>query len=189
MNAAPVNQARSKSETLSLRIDPKIKFILEFVARMRGQSITTVVERAIREAANNVCVGEGESEKNWADFWDADEGVRTLRLLADPSYPSTFEEDQKREFAKVHWQFFYTDSNAKFVRAAYVRILWPQFQDYMETWVNERRHNNWAAGDAMKEALLAAQIEPPEWPPGAPKTKLKGQIKGALSDLDDEIPF
>ena len=62
-----------KTQSLSLRLDPKTKFTLDFMARIRGQSITTVVERAIKEAAKNVGVGveqlEGPNQlRIWSDF-------------------------------------------------------------------------------------------------------------------------
>lgn len=90
----------AKTMTLSLRLDPKTRFILEFMARIKGQSITTVVERAIKEAADGLRIGPQYDEQGnvdyeptWADFWDASEGVRTLRLLNNPAYPTTFDEE------------------------------------------------------------------------------------------------
>src|ERR1700730_6798082 len=82
-----------KTQTLSLRLDPKTKFTLEFVARINGQTITTVVERAIRESCDRVKIrgvdgGDFSDLCNWQGFWDPEEGVRTLRLLASPDYPS-----------------------------------------------------------------------------------------------------
>jgi hypothetical protein len=54
---------RAKTETLSLRLDPKTKFMLDFLARVQGQSITTVVERAVAKVAADVGVGEYSNEK------------------------------------------------------------------------------------------------------------------------------
>ena len=39
----PKKERGTKTETLSLRLDPKTKFILEFVARINGQTLTTVI--------------------------------------------------------------------------------------------------------------------------------------------------
>src|SRR5215469_18155276 len=88
---------RTKTESLSLRLDPKTKFILEFVARINGQSITTVVERAIKRASEDVGIGPkwdnrgNELEaKNWTTYWDPSDGVRTLKLISDPEYPTSY---------------------------------------------------------------------------------------------------
>lgn len=45
---------RTKAETLSLRISPDLKFGLELLARMEERSLTTEVEKALRELFNTV---------------------------------------------------------------------------------------------------------------------------------------
>src|SRR3984893_15958665 len=125
-----------KTQTLSLRLDPKTKFTLEFVARIKGQTITTVVERAIRESCDQVLIrGVGESDSysgrcNWQHFWDPEEGVRTLSLLASPEYPSNFDEDDLKAFTKAHWEFFYGEEECMNVRRTFVRMLWPKIASY-----------------------------------------------------------
>jgi hypothetical protein len=173
---------RSKTETLSLRLDPKIKFILEFVARINGQSITTVVERAIKVASESVVINSkfGEHErKNWSDFWDTNEGVRTLRLLSEPAFPTNFYEDELRDFTVAHRTFFYLDQLMMEPNRAYVSILWPLLAKYLDIWRTHRSSNYWAAGEAMKKDLLVAKVSPPTWPPAPPQ----------VNTLDDEIPF
>jgi hypothetical protein len=62
----------TKTQTLSLRLDPKTKFTLEFVARIKGQTLTTIVERAIRESCDQVTIGRdfgNEKSFNWQSFW------------------------------------------------------------------------------------------------------------------------
>lgn len=187
----PPPPARAKTEALSLRIDPKTKFILEFAARVRGQSITTVVERAIRDSADKIVLSsaDGQVERNWRDFWSTEDGVRLLRLLADPNYPSNYDEDEIREFTKTHWPFFYTETSGSIPLRAYVEILWPNIQSYLETWRSERHSNYWAAGEAMKADILKAKVQPPEWPKPAGKKTVTGPRESFSQDLDDEIPF
>jgi hypothetical protein len=184
---------RAKSETLSLRMDPKTRFMLELLSRVRGQSITVVVERAIRDAANNMSVSEEESEfgserirKTWSDFWDPNEGVRTLKLLLDRDYPSNFEEDELRAFTKTHWPFFYTSEKALSVRSGLVVILWPKIGEYQAMWREKTNSNYWAAGEAMNKDLTTARVQGPEWPPKATEPMKKEAFS---RDLDDEIPF
>ena len=181
----------AKTKSLSLRLDPKTKFILELVARIKGQNITTVVERAIKETADQVRLGPEWDERgniiegpNWQDFWDPNEGVRTLKLLSDVHYPTTFDEDEVQVFIIAHESFFYTDQRSKHPRRAYVEILWPSIGRYLEIWREKKSEDYWAAGEAMKADLSAARVAPPSWPP---KAKPKVQTEGG--DLDDEIPF
>jgi hypothetical protein len=182
---------RAKTETLSLRLDPKTKFMLDFLARVQGQSITTVVERAVTKVAADIGVGEYNNEKTWSSFWDASEGVRTLRLISDTHYPTNFEEDELLSFAKIHWPFFYHSDRATTPRQAFVDLLWSKMETYLDLWRNERQTNYWAAGEAMQADLSAARIVPPEWPiakkPVAPAANTPRESFSA--DLDDEIPF
>jgi hypothetical protein len=173
----------SKTQTLSLRLDPKTKFTLEFVARIKGQTLTTIVERAIRESCDRVTIGSdfGNEKFNWQTFWDPEEGVRTLKLLACDDYPSTYDEDDLREFTKAHWEFFYTEK-AGTPRRPFVEILWPKIEDYRRIWHEQRDSNYWAAGHAMAADLSAAKVLSPTWP-------RQVQKKSNREDLDDEIPF
>jgi hypothetical protein len=159
----------ARTQTLSLRLDPKTKFTLEFVARIKGQTLTTVVERAIRESCDRVRIGglSGDSDGEiftWQSFWDPDEGVRTLRLLACQHYPSTYDEDDLREFTKTHWEFFYTSAEAKVPGRRFVEILWPKIDEYRRIWHEQRDSDYWVAGKAMVSALSAAKVLPPTWP-------------------------
>jgi hypothetical protein len=159
----------TKTQTLSLRLDPKTKFTLEFVARIKGQTLTTIVERAIRESCDRVRIGSlsgGNFGENftWQSFWDPEEGVRTLKLLACRHYPSTYDEDDLREFTKAHWEFFYTSDQAEAPAETFVEILWPKIDDYRRIWHEQRDSDYWVAGNAMAKALSAAKVLPPTWP-------------------------
>jgi hypothetical protein len=181
-------RAATKTQTLSLRLDPKTRFVLEFVSRVRGQNITTVVERAIKEATSQVVLEPGRSETfddrpNWLDFWDPSEGVRMLKLLSDDRYPSTFEEDELRDFTSAHSEFFYVGKDQP--HGPYLDILWPSIDQFLATWRTTKTSDYWAAGRAMVDALRTAKVSAPEWP------RKKATQKQASFDqeLEDEIPF
>lgn len=165
---------RKKGDTLSLRLDPKTKFILDFIARINGQTITSVVERAIRSYAENVILPN--SAKNWSAFWDVNEGIRKLKLLADADYPSSWEEDELRQFTLSNWEFFYFDSKGQKPCLAYVEILWPKIEEYFSLWKSTHAQDYWAAGKKMANDLKSANFSAPMWPRRA-------------SPNDDDIPF
>ena len=184
-------RTRAKTENLSLRLDPKTKFMLDFMARLRSQSITAVVEQSIREAVNDIGLGEnwnhGERSfsHRWNDFWDPSEGVRVLKLFSVPSYPTTFEEDELRQFTLDHWQFFFTDSKGQYPRRGYVDIIWPRISDFLTIWRNKKTTSYWSAGEAMSETLTAAGVKPPTpWPP-----RETTKSPSIADELDDDIPF
>jgi hypothetical protein len=156
-----------KSQTLSLRLDPKTKFTLEFASRIKGQTITTLVERAIRASCDEIDLGGGfkGQEINWKFFWEPDEGVRTLRLCGWPDYPTTYEEDELMSFVKAHLSFFYVRERPDEFNRPFLRILWPKIKEYRRIWQEQRAQDYWAAGKVMAADLLAAKMEPPIWPP------------------------
>lgn len=177
---AAAKPKRAKTETITLRLDPKTKFMLEFMSRVQGRTITAIVEHAVRDAANSSGVQDSYGDtKTWAAFWDASEGVRTLNLIADPSYPTNFEEDELLAFAQAHWEFFYTTASMDRPRRAYLDVLWPRVEEFLSIWQAQRHEDYWAAGKAMAAALSSAKLQGPDWPRGSKKEV----------DLNDDIPF
>lgn len=58
------NQGARKTEALTLRLDPKVRFLIDLIARQKRQSITGVIESAIELYATNYSVK--------AELWDED---------------------------------------------------------------------------------------------------------------------
>lgn len=181
---SPERSRGTKTQTLSLRLDPKTRFILDFMSRIKGQSITTVVERAIKEAAGHTGFPEFDERGKriehvtWSNFWDPSEGIRALNLLADERYPTTYDEDELRAFTTAHQEFFYSDTTCSRPRRAIVEVLWANMERYLKIWREKKSEDYWAAGEAMAADLSAARVKSPVWPP-----------KPESGDFDDEIPF
>ena len=145
------------------------------------------MDRAIRRSCDQVTIG-GDHHHNggfsWSEFWDPDEGIRTLRLLACGAYPSTYEEDELRRFTVEHWEFFYANAKGDEPRRGCIQILWPKIQEYMRFWREKRESDYWAAGMTMVADLSAAQLKAPTWPRQSTSARAVRR-----DDLDDEIPF
>ena len=178
-------EPRTKSQTLSLRLDPKTRFVLEFLAKLKGQNITTVVEDAIRRAAADHPVNPLDQEiRTWKDFWDVNDGVRTMRMLADREMPSDYEDDELRDFIAAHIEFFSETFELSNPDRINLTVLWPNIEDYVAKWRESKRTNPWAAGAMMVEALIEAEIKPPQWP-----RKTKHPPPPKAKELNDKIPF
>jgi hypothetical protein len=150
---------------------PKTKFILDFISRVNGQSITTVVERAVRAAGKTAKLKGGlGGDLGWEDFWDPEEGIRLLKLLDCKAYQSSFDEEELKAFVLAHRVFFYSNYVNSIFNVAYLRVLWPKLDEYRLLWREEKENDYWIAGKAMAADLAAAQIRPPVWPP-PPKPK------------------
>lgn len=161
----------SKSETLTIRLDPKSRFMLEFLSRLKGQTITTVVERAIAEAAGREKVTvdslhhSGVDEKTWRNFWSVSEAERALNLARLPDVHPTYEEERRLDFATRWWQFFFINSQAVIVDRQLADILWPRIDRFIEIEQENQTTNVLAVGDMMANALREAGIDPPAWMP------------------------
>lgn len=184
-----------KSETLTIRLDPKTRFILEYLSRLKGQSITTVVERAIVKAADEETVpdyGTGIPD-GWKYFWDVSEGVRSLKMSSRTEFFPTYEEERRLAFCKEHWPFFWASQERVRFFNYYVDVLWPRIDEFVQIHEDQRANDYFAAGKAMQEALKAAKLKAPDWPvkPTPPKKNDfgQGENKGFSRDLDDDIPF
>jgi len=197
----------AKTEVLSMRMDPKTRFLVEVIARLRGQSISTVVERAILEAADGAYVGDPEERKTWRNYWHMSDGVRALKMAAEPGLYPTYEDERRLEFARTHWPFFYISQDYKIFKPWFIDVIWPRIDEFLDIWENTKSGRGYFnAGKAMQEALRVADLAAPEWPvkppekpPAPPPPKPTGvapRSGGAPSweapqggDLDDEIPF
>lgn len=162
---APKKGTFNKTQQLTMRIDDKTRFQLDFSARITGMSITTFVERAILEKSNDVRVWENvpnHEPLNWVDFWDTDEGMRTIRMLADIIHTgiyTTFEEDQLITFVRSHWNFFAEDPNLSKLSRDHVNIIWPHMSNLLEIWMENRANDPECAAKKLLQLLKAVGLK------------------------------
>ena len=137
--------------------------MLDFVSRLRGQPLTTVVERAIGEAADKaVFDASGKGEIGWQSIWSVHEGERALRMAEYRDLYPRFEEVKRLAFCKEHWPFFYPTPRCAEFRTHYVDILWPRIDDFIQIHEAQKAKNYFAAGKAMQEAIEAANMRAPD---------------------------
>jgi hypothetical protein len=183
----------AKTESLSLRLDPKTKFILDFVVRAKGVRVTDLVGRAIKDMADATWVGpSNEDQKRWIDYWHPEEGVRTLNMIMDSDVETTFDEDELAEFVKQHWEFFYFDEHRRRPAIAFIQVIWPGIGEYLDHWRDHKSFSRWETGTLMLNAIKRADMQGPVWPRGAakPASPKPAVTTGTqVNDLDDDIPF
>ena len=180
-----------KSETLTIRLDPKTRFILEYVSRLKGQTITTVVERAIVNSASDETVIDREfgGQLNWQDFWDVSEGVRFLKIASRSEFFPTYEDERRLAFCREHWPFFWSSGARKTFLNYYVDILWPRIDEFVSMHEDQKATDYFAAGKAMQQAIGNAKLKVPEWPIKNKPEPPAAKEKPISRDMDDDIPF
>jgi hypothetical protein len=181
-----------KSESMSIRVDPKVRFVLEFISRLKGQSITTVVERAIHDAGRAATISRDHGlDEDWTDFWAVSDGVRALAIAREPALFPSYEEEKRLHFVREHWPFFYLNSKKDEYDLVRLDNLWPKIDHYIEKHDSTRSSDYFAAGKEMNADLKAAGLPQPMWPQASDKNlnHPKPEVKKPERDLDDEIPF
>ncbi len=179
-----------RTETLSLRLDPKDKFALDYIVRITGMPITTVVERAIQHFAKN-SLGDAP---DWKEFWDISEGKRTIEMLSHKEVRATYEEDELVEFVDRYFDLFHYSYDPYEVELSEivlhkdrVDVLWPKIHEYVEQWRETKDSNPGAVERVMAEALFAAGVDlPRKWERILSKEKLIVDFE--LSE-DKDLPF
>lgn len=154
-----------KTESLTIRLDPKMRFALEFVARIRGQTITKVIERAIVDRADNEKISKAsEADWNvpsltWKDYWDVNEGIRAINLARDDDTHPNFDEEEMWDFVKVHADYFFHDpANLRSPRREVFDVLWPIMTQLLDVWADTKATDRWQVNTIMDEALVKAGI-------------------------------
>lgn len=177
----------AKSETLTIRLDPKTRFMLEFVSKLRGQTITTVVERAISAAADAAEVVKDDDVRNWRFYWDISDGVRAIRMARTPNLHPTYDEDRRLRFTEFYWPFFYLDNRRAALNTTALDVLWPMIDDLVALYEEHKSNDIEAPAAFMAERLAAAKVDVPSW---EGRIGLDKEIAfGSRRRVDDEIPF
>ena len=85
-----------KTETLTLRLDPKSKFAIELLARDQKRTLAGVIEWAVQKALNDQIITTGYDEGSLKQLveqvWSVDELERVIRLGAFAEHLLSHEE-------------------------------------------------------------------------------------------------
>lgn len=117
----------SRSETVTVRLDPKLRYLAELASRKQRRTLSSYIEWAIEESLRYVSLDpQGESESTVAikavDLWDVDEADRFIKLAI--IYPEllTHEEQLLWKVVKEEEIFWETNSRDQLNRFRYVLL-------------------------------------------------------------------
>ena len=93
----------SRSETVTVRLDPKLRYLAELAARLHRRTLSSYVEWSIKEALDSEALRNNEGIRDTigteAEFlWDVDEADRFAKLALRYPHLLTHEE-------QVLWKF------------------------------------------------------------------------------------
>lgn len=186
----------SRSEVVTVRFDPKLRYLAELAARKHRRTLSSYIEWAVETSLDRVNLQEGEhfnENISVADeaqrLWDVDEAERFIRLAI--SYPDllTHEEQERWKMladSDLLGPAKYRPSNGSIVWNIalledtifpVVRRHWPELIAAHEGGIDRQR--TWI--DQIAQKVKTGKIYS-----GYPK---KSSPKSSFDDMDDEIPF
>jgi hypothetical protein len=174
-----------KSEVITIRLDPRLKYLAELAARRQRRPLSSYVEWAIEASLSQVRPsydnGPEEHQETFADvasaLWDVDEADRFSKLAL--KYPELLTHEEQviwkliRECGYV-WKGKYAGDGGEWTwTVRHESLIAERLRESWQTFVKI------AQGELLPNAL-------PKW------QKLKSEPPKSRSpsdDLDDEIPF
>lgn len=167
----------ARTETVTVRLDPKLRYLAELAARKQRRTLSSFIEWAVQDSLERIWLRDSDSTSSIADessrLWDVDDADRFAKLAL--RYPDMLTHDEQ-----VRWKLIQENG-----------FLWrgrESGSDNGWTWrveessLNfERLREHWdnfiavAQGEADKSIL-------PAWKKQEPK-------KSGFDDFDEDIPF
>jgi len=128
----------SRSETVTVRLDPKLRYLAELAARKHRRTLSSYIEWAIEESLGKVVLAdEGEQCKQTvlkesSTLWDVDEADRFAKLALN--YPDLLTHEEQ-----VLWKIILevdrfwdgTQRSEKTLDFKYLRSLWGSVEKYL----------------------------------------------------------
>ncbi|GEM_PF-816705 len=188
----------SRSETVTVRLDPKLRYLAELAARIHRRTLSSYIEWAVEQSLEAVDIHKAEYSNDQdisikADaqsLWDVDESERFIKLAI--RYPELLNHEEQElwkqlldsqlldiarsrdRFGKVQWD---TAVLEDYVYPA-VRRHWLELREAYEGGMFKQRE--WI--DKIRHATANGGV----YPPGVGG---KGPAVASLADMDDDIPF
>jgi hypothetical protein len=201
----------SRSETVTVRLDPKLRYLAELAARKQRRTLSSYIEWAIEDSLKSVMLYQGTGyngdesvsvAEEVSRLWDVDQAERFVRLAVFyPDLMSHEEQEtwkllqdtqllqpaQSRRNGRLEWDTAILEDT---VYPA-VRHYWPRL---MEAYQDTKPFTiEWA--EQTKEEIADVQVHPkassPRSPPlrAAPPPRSPPPTKSVFDDIDDDIPF
>jgi hypothetical protein len=147
----------SRSETVTVRLDPKLRYLAELAARKQRRTLSSFIEWAIEENLKNIHLDDGGDgsrsiASQAAELWDVDEPDRFAKLAARYQQMLTHDE-------QVLWKLI---GETGYFWRRYSDLTWDTRESSL---IFERLRDHWsilsavARGELFKSALPSDEFE------------------------------
>jgi hypothetical protein len=186
----PNEAGKKRSETVSVRLDPKLRYLAEIAARKQRRTVSSFIEWAIEDSLNRVPLWEGPNGASRSvldaatQLWDVDECDRFAKLGFN--FPDLMTHQEQVVWKLVRENGYFWEGNVNNPQKTYT---WYISESALKKW--ELRAwwtilNEVARGEVDKGAL------PVRRRPKAPDTPKPADVAtpDEVAPMDDEdIPF
>lgn len=177
----------SRSETVTVRLDPRLRYLAELAALKQRRTVSSFIEWAIEDSLGRVYLQEGgfnnDPGTSVADvatkLWDVDDADRFAKLAL--SYPDLLTHEEQKRWKLIRENgYLWKGNNGKNGDKEWT---WQVEEDSL---CFDRLRACWddfcavARGEASRDTL-------PTWADGKPV--VKPAVKSAFEDFEDDIPF
>ncbi len=187
----------SRSETVTVRLDPKLRYLAELAARLHRRTLSSYIEWAIKASLDTEVVrpthlhsleASSHTIGSEAEFlWDVDDADRFAKLALRYPHLLTHEEQVLWKLIRENgflWKGFYAGP----------RLQWTWTEDE-DSFIFQRLREHWATFCAVAGGTAGPDQSLPTWaktdPDRArqPLPVAKPAAKTDFDDTDDDIPF
>ena len=175
----------ARSETVTVRLDPKLRYLAELAARKQRRTLSSYVEWVIEDSLSRTNLypsGDTSLGDEASSLWDVDEADRFAKLALRHPELLTHEEQVRWKLVRENgfvWKGIHSRNGGKWA--------WTVDEDSL---IFERLRDHWSDFCAVAEGR-ADEDSLPTWH-RFPTTRTPTPTpapKSGFDDMDDEIPF
>lgn len=177
----------ARSETVTVRLDPKLRYLADLAARKQRRTLSSYIEWAIEDSLNRMNLysnGDLSLADESTELWDVDEADRFAKLALRHPDLLTHEEQVRWKLVKENgslWRGRYAGSDKKWTwDIDESSLLFERLREYWSAFCGAADDGTGQDGLPKWQRNALAGSGPP------PTTRLP---KSGFEDMDDDIPF
>lgn len=198
-----VGSKLSRTETITIRLDPKMRYLADLASRIHRRTLSSYVEWAINESFSGVILPNSKTSiaTDAERLWDVDEPDRFVYLASKYSSLLTHEEQKLWKLIREYellWEGVYDEdgvhfldkSNPDHLRMQLLRERWELFQSIARNDARPSALQQWEIDNAPTAPTRSKSI-PKTTTKTAPTAAVDNfdDFPGSLQDDDDDLPF
>ena len=156
----------TRSQTVTVRLDPKLRYLAELAARQQRRTVSSYVEWAIEDSLNRVYLDSNNTIGELGSYlWDVDEPDRFAKLALTNEYLLTHEEQVLWKLIRETGHIWKGHQNADGEWKWSVReqsLIWDHLR---KNWENFK---SVASGKESRDILPKTSQKPPEFDDDVP---------------------